>query len=231
MFHRALKLAFPNTLPVMAGYLFLGLGFGVLLSQAGYGAFWALMMSGGIYAGAMQFVTIDLLLTGAGLVQAALMTLLVNARHLVYGLTMASRYQNTGGAKPYLAFALTDETFALLATFPVPEGLEAKQYYTAVSALNQAYWVVGSLLGSLLGQVLPFDLSGIEFSMTALFVVMLVEQWRNKAARPSMLVGVLSALLCRILFGENNFTLPAMALICLALLLGRKQLGTQEGAA
>lgn len=227
---RVLKAAFPLTLPVMAGYLFLGTGFGVLLSQAGYGAGWALMMSTGVYAGAMQYVTIDLLLAGAGILEGALMTLLVNARHLLYGLTMAQRYRDTGRLKPYLAFSLTDETFALLSSTEVPEGIPAAQFYMAVSACNHLYWIAGSLLGSLLGKLLPFDLQGIEFSMTALFAVMLTEQWRRKSSRLSVLIGLITAFVCLLLFGPERFTLPAMLLITGLLSLFKKRLEPERQA-
>ena len=227
---RVLKAAFPLTLPVMAGYLFLGTGFGVLLSQAGYGAGWALMMSTGIYAGAMQYVAIDLLLAGAGILEGALITLMVNARHLLYGLAMAQRYRDTGRLKPYLAFSLTDETFALLSSTEVPEGLPAAQFCMAVSACNHLYWIVGSLLGSLLGKLLPFDLQGIEFSMTALFAVMLTEQWRRKSSRLSVLIGLIAAFVCLLLFGPERFTLPAMLLITGLHFLFKKRLEPERQA-
>ncbi len=226
---RALKAAFPLTLPVMAGYLFLGLGFGVLLHQAGYGAPWALLMSAGIYAGAMQYAAIGLLVSGAGLAQAALLTLLVNARHLFYGLSMARRYAGAGRWKPYLAFALTDETYALLSLTKAPPDIPEARFYAAVSLLNQLYWVAGSLLGALLGQWLPLDLRGIEFSMPALFVVMLVEQFRVKAARASVLLGLALSLFCLLALGPGGFTLPALLGIT-GLLLLKPRLGTREAA-
>ena len=218
----AFRVAFERTLPVMAGYLVLGLGFGVLLSRAGYGVGWSFMMSAGIYAGAMQYVTVDLLLASVTIWEAALMTLTVNARHLFYGISMAGAYQNTGKTKPYLAFALTDETFALLSLTEVPEGVSAKKYYLYVSALDHLYWVAGSLLGSLAG-LLPFDFSGIEFSMTALFAVMLTEQWRRREARLPVLIGLASAIFCLLLLGPGRFTVPAILLIMGALFLLRQQ--------
>ncbi len=227
----ALKAAFPLTLPVMAGYLFLGLGFGVVLSQAGYGAGWSLLMSTGIYAGAMQYVTVDLLVAGAGLMESALMALMVNARHLFYGLTMARRYAGSGKWKPYLAFSLTDETFALLSLIQVPEGVDEPRFLAAVSLLNQIYWVTGSLLGSVLGQLLPFDLSGIEFAMPALFVVMLTEQWRRKQARLPVLLGLAASLLFLILLGADSFTVPAMLLIIGLMFLFKKRMNPGEAGA
>jgi len=221
MRRRAFLSAFPATLPVMAGYLFLGFGFGVILGQAGYGAPWALYMSAGIYAGAMQYAAVDLLVSGAALWESALMALMVNARHLFYGLSMAQAYRDTGRLKPYLAFSLTDETFALLSLTPVPEGVSGKWFYFFVSAMNQLYWVAGSLLGSLAGRLIPLDLHGIEFSMTALFMAMLIEQWRRKASRLPALIGLACSLFCLILLGPERFTAPAMLLITGVLFLFR----------
>ncbi len=216
---RALRAAFPKTLPVMAGYLFLAIGFGVLLRKAGFGTAWALLMSGGIYAGAMQFVTIDLLLSIATPLESALMTLMVNARHLFYGISMSGKYRQTGWMKPYLAFSLTDETYALLAADKVPEGVDSRWFFFFISILNQAYWVIGSVLGSLLGQMLPFDLAGIEFAMTALFVAILVEHWQRKEARVPALAGFAVSLLCLIFLGPGGFAAPAILVICGVLLL------------
>ncbi len=232
MRRRAFLSAFPATLPVMAGYLFLGFGFGVVLGQAGYGAPWALFMSAGIYAGAMQYAAVDLLVSGAALWESALMALMVNARHLFYGLSMAQAYKETGRLKPYLAFSLTDETFALLSLIPVPEGVSGKWFFFFVSALNQLYWITGSLLGSLAGRLIPLDLHGIEFSMTALFAVMLTEQWRKKASRLPALVGLTGSLICLLLLGPERFTAPAMLLITGALLLLKGRISdTGEGKA
>ena len=168
---KTIRYAFVRSLPIMAGYIVLGLGFGVLLQSKGYGAGWALVMSGLIYAGSMQYVAIDLLAGGASLISAAIMTLMVNARHLFYGISMLERYKNTGAAKPYLIFALTDETYSVVCSGGVPEGVDRKKYYFWVSLLNQLYWIAGGVAGALLGSVLPFDTTGIDFSMTALFLV------------------------------------------------------------
>lgn len=175
---KTIRYAFVRSLPIMAGYIVLGLGFGVLLQSKGYGAGWALVMSGLIYAGSMQYVAIDLLAGGASLISAAIMTLMVNARHLFYGISMLERYKDTGAAKPYLIFALTDETYSVVCSGGVPEGVDRKKYYFWVSLLNQLYWIAGGVTGALLGSVLPFDTTGIDFSMTALFLVVMTEQWK-----------------------------------------------------
>ena len=152
---KTFKYAFVRSVPIMAGYIVLGLGFGVLLQSKGYGAGWALAMGGLIYAGSMQYVTIDLLAGGASLISAALMTLMVNARHLFYGISMLERYKNTGAAKPYLIFALTDETYSVVCSGDVPEGVDQSRYFFWVSLLDQFYWVVGCVAGALLGSVVP----------------------------------------------------------------------------
>ena len=163
----------------MAGYLVLGMGFGILLESKGYGWGWALLMSTAIYAGSMQYVTIDLLAGGASLFAAGIMTVLVNLRHIFYGIAMLKEYKDTGKKKPYLIFALTDETFSLVAVPSLPDGIQRKEYYFYVSLFDQCYWIIGSLIGSLLGNLLTFNTTGIDFAMTALFVVIFVEQWES----------------------------------------------------
>ena len=207
---KTFKYAFVRSLPIMAGYIVLGLGFGVLLQSKGYGVGWALAMGGLIYAGSMQYVAIDLLAGGASLISAALMTLMVNARHLFYGISMLERYKDTGAAKPYLIFALTDETYSVVCSGDVPDGVDRKKYY---------FWV------SLLGSVLPFDTTGIDFSMTALFLVVMVEQWRSTRDHTPALVGLGVSLVCLLVFGSSNFLIPSMIGITVALTLLR---GTME---
>ena len=222
---KTFKYAFVRSLPIMAGYIVLGLGFGVLLQSKGYGAGWALAMGGLIYAGSMQYVAIDLLAGGASLISAALMTLMVNARHLFYGISMLERYKDTGAAKPYLIFALTDETYSVVCSGDVPDGVDRKKYYFWVSLLDQFYWVVGCVAGALLGSVLPFDTTGIDFSMTALFLVVMVEQWRSTRDHTPVLVGLGVSLVCLLIFGSSNFLIPSMIGITVALTLLR---GTME---
>ncbi len=227
MRNRELKLALVNTLPVVAGYLVMGFGFGVLLIARGYPVFWALLMSVFIYAGSMQFVTIDMLVGGASLATAALMTLLINARHLFYGISMLDKYRNTGRAKPYLIFALTDETYSVLLAQEPPEGYDSKRYYLYVSALSQCYWVLGSMLGAVAGRVMSINLKGIEYSMTALFVVVMVEQWLQSRNRLPAVVGLGCSLVSLLLFGPANFIPPAMGLMLVLLALLRPQM--EEG--
>ena len=172
-----IKQAFYKSLPVLAGYMILGIGFGILLRNAGHGVLWALTMSSMIYAGSMQYVGVGLIAGGASVVTTILTTIMVNARHLFYSISMIERYKDTGNYKPYLIFSLTDETYSLLCDGQVPDERTGNLYRFLVSFFNQCYWVLGSVIGSLLGSVLPFSTDGIEFSMTALFMASFTEQW------------------------------------------------------
>lgn len=222
------KYAFKQSLPVMAGYLVLGMGFGILLKAKGYGVAWAFFMSLFIYAGSMQYVTINLLSGGATLLSAAMMTLMVNARHLFYGISMIERYRNTGPYKPYLIFGLTDETYSLVCSGNVPEGVDEKKYFFILTFLNQCYWIIGSIVGALLGNLITFNTSGIEFSMTALFLVVFVEQWKSAKNHTSAVVGVVTSLVCLMIFGAENFLIPTMIAIMVILTILRKKLRMQE---
>ena len=228
MLKQTAKTAFLHTIPVMTGYLFLGFGFGIILQQNGYGVLWALAMSLFIYAGSMQYVGVELLTGGVSLLTAAVTTLMVNARHLFYGISMVDAYKGTGKQKPYLIFALTDETFSLVSQV-APEKVDRVGYYFLVSLLNQCYWVVGSMLGSLAGK-LPVDFTGIDFALTALFITIFVEQWLTTRNHFPALVGVLSAGACLIVFGADGFLIPTMAIIAAILILCRKTGKEEEHA-
>lgn len=217
----AVKQAFLDTLPVLTGYLFLGAGFGIMLSEAGYGPVWALSMSLFMYAGSGQYLAVELLSKGASLLSTALATLLVNARHLFYGLSLVDIYKDAGRRKPYMIFALTDETYSLVTQNRVPQGMSRIAYCFLVSAMDQCYWIAGCVLGSFMGQ-LPVDFAGVEFVLTALFVTMLVEQWLTADHHTPALIGMGSTILCLVLFGSQIFLIPSMALIALLLTVGRK---------
>ncbi len=222
MNQKGIRAAFLDTLPVMAGYLFLGFGFGILLYQSGYGWGWSLAMSGFIYAGSMQYLTVSLLTSGAGLLTAAMTTLLVNARHLFYGISMVDAYKGAGRKKPYMIFALTDETYSLVSQNQVPEGISRHSYCFWVSLFDQCYWVAGSVAGSLAGSLLPINFEGIEFALTALFVTIFVEQWLSTRNHLPAIIGVVSTLLCLILFGKDVFLIPSMVIIAVSLTVLRK---------
>ncbi len=217
-----LREAFIATTPVMAGYVVLGMGFGVLLSTKGYGPLWALAMSGFIYAGSMQYLTIDLLTGGASLITAALTTLLVNARHLFYGISMVEGYRGMGKRKPYAIFALTDETYSLVCQDDHPTKEERHRYAFWVSVMDQIWWVSGSMIGSLLGEIIPFDVTGIDFALTALFLTVFIEQWLNTKDHASAMIGVAASVLCLLIFGADSFLIPAMFSILIALTVLRR---------
>lgn len=212
-----LKTVILKTLPVMAGYLVLGTGFGILFESKGYGFLWSLLMSGAVFAGSMQYVAIDLIAGGASLLSTALMTLMVNARHLFYGISMVSRYRGAGSKKPYLMFALTDETYSLICSEQVPEGTDSHTFYFLISFVNQCYWVTGSVVGGLIGSLITFDTAGLDFAMTALFISIYTEQWLTAKNHLPALIGIGATLLCLLIFGAESFLIPAMLVIITAM--------------
>lgn len=218
-----LRRAARDTLPVLAGYVVLGIGFGMVLRAKGFGIQWAFWMSAGIYAGAMQFAALELFSSGASLAAIALTTLAVNARHLFYGLSMLEKYRGAGAKKPYLIFSLTDETFSLVsAQPPIPwkSREEEQKYCLWVSILDHVYWTGGSVLGALLGGVLGTHTEGLEFALTALFLTIFTDQWRSSKKRWPALAGLGCALICLLAFGRENFLLPALAAVAAVLLVG-----------
>ena len=205
------KLALKNSIPVMTGYVVLGIGYGILMSAKGYNALWSVAAGLIIYSGTMQFVAIDLF-SGALLATTALTSLMVSARHLFYGVSMVERYRNVHGLKKfYMIFALTDETYSLVCES------ENENYCFWVSLLDQIYWVIGGFLGGLLGQIIPFDSKGIDFALTALFVTICVEQWHNAENHFPALTGLIASVLCLLIFGSENFLIPSMVLITVSL--------------
>ena len=228
MNRKALAAAFPVTVPVLMGYLSIGIAFGLMLERAGYNFIWAFFMSLTIYAGSGQYLGVELLATAAGLGTVAVMTLLINFRHLVYGLSMLEKFRGMGWRKFYMIFSLTDETYALLAGADVPVGVRPRDFYFAVAVLDQLYWIAGSVIGGVAGGLLSLDITGIDFAMTALFVVIAVEQWKSAKERLPALLGAGCTLLFLILMGEEQMLLPALGAIVAALLLLRPRLDRQE---
>ncbi|MBQ9167095.1 MAG: AzlC family ABC transporter permease [Oscillospiraceae bacterium] len=220
-----IKKAFLATIPVLTGYVVLGMGFGVILKSKGYGVLWALGMSVFIYAGSMQYVAIDLITGGASLLVTALTTLAVNARHLFYGISMVDKYRNVK-KKPFLIFGLTDETYSLVCSDAVAgEAGNKEQFYFFVTLFDYLYWIAGSVIGSLLGSVIPFSTEGIDFALTALFVTVFVEQWLTTKNHLAAIIGVAASVICLLIFGSENFLIPAMILIAIGLTAMRKKEG------
>lgn len=227
---KTVKAAFVKSLPVMAGYIILGIGFGILAHNAGYGFLWVLSMSLFIFAGSMQYVGVGLIAGGASVLTVILTTVMVNARHLFYSISMLRHYKNAGRYKPYLIFSLTDETYSLLCDGKVPEGTDPDRFRFLVSLFNQSYWVLGSVIGSLVSGILPFSTAGIEFSMTALFIASFTEQWITAKDHIPAVTGLLGTLLCLIVFGADRFLIPAMLLITLLLTLFRNRISAGKEA-
>ena len=219
---KLLKTVFIRTIPIMTGYIVLGTGFGILLSEAGFGIGWAFVMSLTIYSGTMEYMAVDLLSSGASVITTAIMAIVMNARYMFYGISMIDRYKGTGWMKPYLIFGLTDENYALLTGTEAPEGSDYSTYSLLVSFFDQVYWIIGSVLGVLIGSRVTFSTDGVEFVMTALFVTVFTEQWRSTKNHTAALTGVVTTLIWLFLLGQDRFLIPSMISITLLLAAGRR---------
>ena len=218
----AFKQIFTDTLPVLTGYLFLGIGFGILLQKTGYGIYWAFAMSLFMYAGSAQYLVVSLLASQASLLSTLMATLLLNARHLFYGISLLDTYRDMGKNKPYMIFALTDETYSLVTQNLPPTGVSRGAYCFFVSLLNHIYWILGCVLGGWVGSFVPVSFAGLEFVLTALFVTLFVEQWLSCQNHRPAIIGVASTLICLLIFGKNIFLIPAMVSIALFLTISGK---------
>ncbi len=221
---KAFRAAFPYTVPVFMGYLFLGIAFGVLLASKGYNAIWAAVMSLTCYAGSGQFVGVNLLAAPFAPLHAVLIELMVNCRHLFYGLSLLEPFGRTGKLKPYMVFSLTDETYSLQCGVKPPEGVDEGWFRFFISILDHSYWIFGSVIGALAGTLIPFDSTGIDFAMTALFTVIFVEQWESADSHLPALTGVAVTAGCLLLFGSENFIPFALLGIAVILLASRERL-------
>lgn len=215
-----IKKAFKESIPVMMGYLVLGFAFGMLLISKGFPIYYALIMSCFIYAGSMQFVAVSLLVNHVSLISSFIMTLMVNARHLVYGLSMLRKFENFGKLKPYMIFSLTDETFSLL----VKNDCSNKYQSFLISLFDQCYWIIGSLLGAMIGSKISFNTQGLEFSMTALFIVIVINQIKSNSSHLATMIGFIASTFSLIIFGSANFVIFAMIIIIVTLILMKSRL-------
>lgn len=223
MWKAAFRAAFPLTLPICVGFLFLGMSYGFLMKSSGFATIWTAAMSLFIFAGSMEFIAMNLLLASFNPIYSFLLTLMVNARHLFYGISMLERYRGMGWKKPYLVFGMCDETFSINCTAKVPDGVDRGTFYLIVTMLNQCYWVTGAITGSLLGNILTFNTEGLDFVMTSLFTVMLVNQWEEKKDHRPAIAGIAASLLCLLVFGSDIFLIPAMSAIVLIFALMAKR--------
>lgn len=214
----AYKAAFPHTIPVLTGYLFIGIAFGVMFADKGYNFLWAGLMSLLVYAGSGQYLAVNFFDPSVSFLQVIFLTFMVNVRHIFYGLSLLDKFKVSGKKKPYMIFSLTDETYSLYFLTKTPPDVDEGKFLFALATLNQLYWIVGSMIGALAGTLIPFNSKGIDFAMTALFIVIFVEQWFEKKNRFPAIVGVVASLICLLIFGKDGFILPSMIVIMVILL-------------
>ena len=229
-YEKAFKAAFPYTIPVMTGYLFIGMAFGVMIQEKGYNFLWAILMSVLCYAGSGQYLAVNFFAPGVSLLQVIFMEFMLNIRHIFYGLSLLERFAKMGKKRLYMIFSLTDETYSLFFVTKVPKDVEEGQFLFAIALLDQLYWIIGSAIGAIAGTLIPFDTTGIDFAMTALFVVIFVEQWLTSRNHLPALTGIAASLICLLIFGSDNFILPSMICIMIILLSGRKVMEEKEVA-
>lgn len=224
MMKKAFKAAFPYTIPIFAGFWFLGMTYGIYMNVSGFSFWYPMLMSLTIFAGSMEFVAVNLLLGAFNPLQALAMTLMINARHLFYGISMLDKYRGTGWKKFYLIFGMCDESFSINYTAEIPEDTDRGWFMFFVTLLNQFYWFFGATLGGIFGSLIHFSTEGLDFVMTAMFVVIFLEQWLKEKNHVSAVMGILLSLLCLIAFGADHFMIPAMLAIFASLTLTRGRL-------
>lgn len=215
----ALIAAFPHTIPIMTGFLFLGMSYGIYMQSKGFSFLYPMLMSMSVFAGSMEFAAVNLLLGSFDPIQAFLMTILVNARHLFYGISLLEKYKGTGFKKLYLIFGLCDESFSINCSVTPPDGVDKGKFMFFVTLLNQCYWITGATLGGIFGNFISFDITGIEFVMTAMFVVIFLENWLKEKNHLCSLLGILLPAICLVVLGKEGYIIPAMLLIMLMLAL------------
>lgn len=214
---KALKAAFPHTIPILAGFWFLGLAYGIYMNVSGFSFWYPMLMSMIIFGGSLEFVAVTLLLSPFAPVQTLLLALVIQARHLFYGISMLDKFKGLGWKKVYLIFGMCDETFSVNYTAEIPEDVDRGWFMFFVTLLNQFYWVSSATIGGLVGSLLSFDTTGLEFVMTAMFVVIFMEQWLKEKKHYTALIGLVSTLICRLGFGADNFMIPTMICIVVGL--------------
>ena len=221
---QAIKKAFPTTIPVLLGYVPLGIAFGLMMANAGYNVFWTVASSITIFSGTGQFVETGFLQFQTALYEVGVIIIILNSRMMFYGLSFLDRYREMGMKKWYLIFALTDETYALLCVQDTPPGVKQSDYMMAISFMNQIYWIVGGAIGAIAGALIKFDISGIDFIMTTLFVVLAINQWKTYKSHEPVFIGLVGSVGALLLFGSDNFMIPALIIITATLIIRRKKI-------
>ncbi len=225
---KAFKSAFPHTIPIFTGFWFLGLTYGIYMNVSGFSFWYPMIMSVTIFAGSMEFITVNMLLGAFNPIQALAMALMINARHLFYGIAMLDKYKGTGWKKIYLIFGMCDESFSINYTANISDDVDKGWFMFFVTALNHFYWFFGATLGGICGSLIKFNTQGLDFVMTAMFVVIFLEQWLKDKKHINSIIGIVMSILCLIIFGANNFIIPAMIAIIALLTLSRKSLDKEE---
>lgn len=228
MKRRALKAAFPRTIPIMTGFIFLGMAYGIYMNASGFSFIYPFFMSMLIFGGSLEFVCVEMLLSPFAPVQVLIMAVMIQARHLFYGLSMLDKFKGLGWKKYYLIFGMCDETFSINYTAEIPDGVDKGWFFFFVTLLNHFYWFSGATIGGLVGSLLKFDTTGISFVMTAMFVVIFLEQWLKGKHHAASWIGLLVSVVCLVCFGADSFLIPTMAAILLILLLCRRKLERTE---
>lgn len=225
---KAFKSAFPHTIPIFAGFLFLGMTYGIYMNVSGFSFWYPMLMSLTIFAGSVEFVTVNMLLGAFNPLQAFAMTLMINARHLFYGISMLDKYRGLGWRSIYLIFGMCDESFSINYTAKIPDEIDRGWCMFFVTLLNHFYWFMGATLGGIFGSFLHFNTEGLDFVMTAMFVVIFMEQWMKEKRHISAMLGLGLSLFCLAVFGAENFIIPAMLMILAVLILLRGKIEEQE---
>lgn len=220
----AFRAALPNTIPILAGFLFLGIAYGVYMNVSGFSFWYPMIMSAVIFGGSLEFVAVSMLLSPFAPAEVFLLALMIQARHLFYGIAMLDRFKGLGWKRWYLIYGLCDESFSINFTARIPEGIDRGWFMFWVTLLNQLYWVGGATIGGLLGSLLTFDTRGLDFVMTAMFVVIFLEQLLHERKHYTACIGMLSAVVCLNVFGADSFMVPTMGMILAILVFGRRYL-------
>ena len=226
---RSFRAAFPCTIPILAGFLFLGMAYGIYMNVSGFSFVYPMIMAAVIFGGSLEFLAAQMLLSPFAPLQVLMVSLMIQARHLFYGISMLDKFKDMGWKKFYLIYGMCDETFSINCTAEIPKDCDRGWFYFFETLLNQLYWVGGATLGGLLGNLITFDTKGLDFVMTAMFIVIFLEQWLKEKHHFSEWAGLASSAACLLIFGKDNFMIPAMICILLLLTAFRKPVGRKAG--
>lgn len=219
---KTFKAAFPLTIPILTGFIFLGTAYGILMTSNGFGALFTIATSVFIFAGSLQFAGVSFFTSAFNPLNVLIMSLMINARHIFYGVSLVDKFKDIKKEKPALILTLCDETFSVICSVQPPTGIKKGPFYLTVALLDYSYWIIGTALGALFGQFINFSTEGIDFSLTALFVVIFINQWKESKDKMPAVIGLACSLLCLVVFGADSFIIPSMIMITVSLLIYRK---------